>query len=73
MKIDNWHTRTISDICKAAFCKFNQGNFFDQINLNFEILHSIIAQSQLWNRHRKIQLNEVELHPSSSSHSLCLI
>lgn len=40
--------------------------FFDQINLHFEILRSIAAESRLWNSHRKIPLNEVELHPSGT-------
>lgn len=58
---------------QSCLLQIQSRQFFDQINLHFEILHSITAHSQLWNRHRKIQLNKAELHPSSSSHSVCLI
>lgn len=58
---------------QSCLLQIQSGQFFDHINLHFEILCSITAQSQLWNRHGKIQLNEVALHPSSSSKSVCLI
>lgn len=58
---------------QSCLLQIQSRQFFDQINLHFEILCSITSQSQPWNRHGKIQLNEVELHPSSNSNSVCLI